>query len=159
MVVIVVEVIRLNLGSGTSPLHDYINVDMLPEADVQHDLTTPLPFDDGSVDRIYSSHVVEHFTRSEWEFVRLDWARVLKPGAELEIRCPDVEKLAKHIIAMDDIPLRIQQLYGQQANPGQFHKNGFTEESLALSFPGFSYKLLKPTGDYELRMVLYKDVV
>jgi predicted SAM-dependent methyltransferase len=151
-----VDDLRLNLGSGTSPMHEYTNIDMLPEADVQHDLTTPLPYRDNSITRIYSSHVVEHFTRKEWEFVRRDWARVLKPGGEMEIRCPDIMKLAQHLVDNPGDPMRIQQIYGQQANPGQFHKNGFNEQILADSFPGFSYKLLKPSSDYELHMVLTK---
>ena len=81
---------NLNLGSGTSRKQDYLSVDLYtPEADVMIDLTRPLPFDDESVDNIYASHVVEHFSRDEWESIRKDWVRVLKPGGAIEIRCPD----------------------------------------------------------------------
>lgn len=150
--------LRLNLGSGSQPLHDYLNIDLHKEADIQHDLTTPLPFSAGEVDKIYTCHVVEHFTRKEWEFVRRDWARVLKPGGELEIYCPDILKLAQHLVEEGGPAIRIEQVYGQQAHPGEFHKNGFTEESLAASFPGFTHKVQKAGSDYELHMVLTKNV-
>lgn len=148
---------KLNLGSGSNRLQDdFINVDLHTDADLQHDLRTPLPFADNTVDEIYSCHVIEHFTRKEWEFVRQDWARVLKPGATIEIRCPDIVKLAEHVLSTDTLPLRIQQIYGQQAHEGEFHKNGFTEQILVDSFPGFTAVLLKPSTDYELHMKLRK---
>jgi predicted SAM-dependent methyltransferase len=53
--------IALNLGSGDTRVQDHTSVDLHTAADVQHDLTTPLPYADGTVDRIYSSHVIEHF--------------------------------------------------------------------------------------------------
>jgi predicted SAM-dependent methyltransferase len=149
--------INLNLGSGSNRRVDYISVDLyVPEADVQHDLTTPLPWSENEVDNIYSCHVIEHFTRKEWEFVRRDWARVLKPGGKVEIRCPDLTKLCQNFLNEPDNQLRIDQIYGQQARDGEFHKNGFTEESLRSSFPGFSLILLKPSSDYELHVVLTK---
>lgn len=148
--------IQLNLGSGDTRVQDHVSVDLHTAADVKHDLTTPLPYDDNSVDRIYSSHVIEHFTRAEWEFVRRDWLRVLKPGGIMELRCPDIIKLARLILESDDIELQIQRIYGQQGSEGQLHKNGFTAHSLALSFPGTDWRTLKPGSEYELHMEFTK---
>jgi predicted SAM-dependent methyltransferase len=56
--------IKLNLGSGSNRMQDdFVNVDLHVAADLQHDLREPLPYDDGTVDEIYSCHVIEHFTR------------------------------------------------------------------------------------------------
>jgi ubiquinone/menaquinone biosynthesis C-methylase UbiE len=148
--------IRLNLGAGTSRHKDYISVDFHQEADVRHDLTQPLPYEDNSVDAIYSSHVIEHFTRAEWDGIAKDWARVLKPGGVMELRCPDIRKLCQSVVDDQDIELAITRIYGQQGDDGQLHKNGFTQELLAKSFPNFSYKVLEPSTEYELHMEFVK---
>src|SRR5512142_3223126 len=53
--------IFLELGSGPrEEMRGWTSVDLNVGADIQHDLTTPLPLPDDSVDAIYSSHVLEH---------------------------------------------------------------------------------------------------
>jgi len=148
--------IALNLGSGDTRVQDHISVDLHTDADVKHDLTTPLPYKDGSVDRIYSSHVIEHFTRAEWEHVRRDWLRVLKPGGVMELRCPDMEKLCVLFLGGEDRELQLQRIYGQQGSEGQLHKNGFTPESLVNSFPDCTWRILPASSDYELHMEFIK---
>lgn len=147
---------KLNLGAGTSRYQDYTSVDFHQEADIIHDLTQPLPYEDESVDAIYSSHVIEHFTRDEWENISRDWARVLRPGGRLEIRCPDIVKLCQSVVDTVDLDLSITRIYGQQGDEGQLHKNGFTEEIVARSFPDFTYQVLEPSTEYELHMELVK---
>lgn len=151
--------VKLNLGSGTSRYEDYLSVDYYVDGvDVVHDLTKPLPYDDATVDAIYSSHVVEHFSRDEWEDVRQDWARVLKPGGTIEIRTPDIVAVSKDLFrAVDEGNVELQELsltrmYGDQGHPGGFHKNGFTAESLVTSFPGLIFNVLEPSTEYELHM-------
>jgi len=80
---------KLDIGGGAYPRgNGFLNVDMLPTADVMCDLNAiPWPFEDESVDEVYSSHCIEHvqyFT----EFVK-EIARICKVGAKVEIRCPD----------------------------------------------------------------------
>ena len=144
---------NLNLGSGTSRKQDYLSVDLYtPEADVMIDLTRPLPFDDESVDNIYASHVVEHFSREEWESMRKDWVRVLKKGGAIEIRCPDIIKVCRKVADNPTDPFSMMTLYGGQHAEGEYHKNGFTAESLVESFPGLLSEILDPSTDYELHM-------
>ena len=100
--------------------------------------------------------MIEHFTRQEWEQIRQDWVRVLKPGGVLEIRCPDIQKLCQLVVIGRDIELHISRIYGQQGDEGQLHKNGFTEELLIQSFPDCSYKVLEPSTEYELHMEFTK---
>ncbi len=60
----------------------YVVIDVAPVAkDVEtitHDLNTPMPFDDGAVDVVFSNQVLEHLS-DPWTAVR-DIGRVLKPG-------------------------------------------------------------------------------
>lgn len=69
---------------------------MVEQADVQADLKD-LPFDDGYADRIAAIHVVEHFYRWEVEQVLKEWLRVLKPGGQLIIELPCMDKVFDYI--------------------------------------------------------------
>lgn len=90
----------LEIGGGAKPKGgEWVNVDVLPCADIVHDLNVyPWPFDDQSVDGIYSSHCLEHL-----QYVHLalnEMARICKIGAPLEIRTPaphsDLAMVAGH---------------------------------------------------------------
>ena len=86
---------RVELGGGTAPRGDgFVNVDRLdhPAVDVRVDFeqlgrgACRLPFDDDSVDEIYSSHCLEHV----WPYEGLlrEIARVCRLGAPVELRVP-----------------------------------------------------------------------
>lgn len=151
--------LNLNMGAGTSRAQGYISIDYYaPEADLALDITKPLPWGDGEVDNIYSSHCIEHFSRAEWERIRKEWSRILKHGGTIEIRCPDIGKVCRRFIDRPDDSFVMMQLYGLQSNDGEYHKNGFTKESLAASFPGFRADILSPSTDTELHMRFIKDV-
>lgn len=71
------------MGYATCDIRDLPNVDYVCSADA-------LPFEDGTVDEVYSRHVVEHFTLKEFLKVLQEWNRVLKVGGELYIICPNL---------------------------------------------------------------------
>lgn len=58
---------------------------------VHHRLEEGVPFENESVDFIYSSHVLEHLFRDEAEGILRDAFRVLKKGGLIRIAVPDVE--------------------------------------------------------------------
>lgn len=150
---------NLNLGSGTNRKQDYISVDKYcPEADEHWDLTQRLPLDDESVDNIYACHVIEHFSRAEWDSMRRDWVRVLKPGGSIEIICPDILKVCQKFINNPNQPYPMMQMYGLQTNDGEYHKNGFTEFILFSSFIDLDSEVLPATDDTELHMRFTKRV-
>ena len=51
---------RLQLGSLNNRFPGWINADITPRADLIIYMEDRLPFPDGSLDRIYSEHVLEH---------------------------------------------------------------------------------------------------
>lgn len=51
-----------------------------------------LPFKDNTLDFVYSSHLLEDFTRDKWPILLREWSRVLKPGGYLVILVPEVER-------------------------------------------------------------------
>jgi predicted SAM-dependent methyltransferase len=106
---------RLNLGCGSHIAEGWTNVDnalgarlaKLPffrvlnrriglvrldwdERIVIHDLRTQFPWNDETVDAIYSSHTLEHLTRSEGRHFLRECHRVLKDSGVIRIVVPDL---------------------------------------------------------------------
>ena len=59
-------------------------------------------FKDNVLDYVYSSHLLEDFTNTE-EVLR-EWIRVLKPGGNLVLYCPDERLYRKHCSAQGKQP-------------------------------------------------------
>ena len=137
-----VDKVRLNLGCGPVKEQGYINIDLHDEsADVHMDVTA-LEYDDNSVDEIYSSHLLEHFGFMEVPAVLREWARVLKPSGLLKMNLPNLEWCLKNWLEQPEdkrwgYPLKT--IFGNQSNPGEYHKTGFSKDSLnkLLSAAGF----------------------
>lgn len=62
-----------------------------------HDLTKPLPFQDNHADRIASIHVLEHFYLWEAKALLKEFLRVLKPGGEVVLELPCLDKVFGHM--------------------------------------------------------------
>ena len=71
--------IRLNIGAGQTYILGYINIDVSSKADITLDLgIDKLPFEDDSVDFIFSYHTLEHVP--DYLFALSEIHRVLKHG-------------------------------------------------------------------------------
>lgn len=106
--------IRLNLGCGDMLLPGYVNVDVAAERrgrqpDVLCDIRDLSAFPDNHADEVMAIHVIEHFYR--WEVVGLikEWVRVLKPGGQLVLECPNLLSACEALLANPE----------QAAQPGQ----------------------------------------
>jgi SAM-dependent methyltransferase len=83
--------VKLNIGSGDITIPGFVNVDIKDGVDARK-----LPYADGTVDVVYSSHLLEHFDyNDEVPAVLAEWVRVLRPGGLLRISVPDVDKFCK----------------------------------------------------------------
>lgn len=85
----------VDLGSGGDPVVPYaVQIDMNPNVrPFVHcfgDASKNLPFRDGVLDYVYSSHLLEDF--KVWEPILTEWLRVLKTGGYLVIMVPDHER-------------------------------------------------------------------
>lgn len=81
---------RLHVGSGSKHFAGWINLDMNRKGDFTLDLREGLPFADGSVERIYTEHTLEHFRREDdGPFLLAECLRVLEPGGRIRITVPD----------------------------------------------------------------------
>lgn len=89
----------LNLGCGQRFSKDpnWTNVDFnsADERVIAHDLRQKFPFDNGTFDAVYHSHVLEHFTLADGRQFIDECLRVLKPGALLRVAVPDGAQICR----------------------------------------------------------------
>lgn len=129
--------LRLNVGCGHKPDPQRINVDMreLPGVDVIA-AADALPFAQGELQEIFSSHVLEHFPQDTLQRSLLPaWVGLLRPGGELRAVVPDAQAMiAAHAAGQMDFETLRLVTFGGQEYAGDFHHTMFTPQSLAALF-------------------------
>lgn len=87
----------VNLGCGAHYHPDWVNLDMNPSSEAVGllDLHKQLPFPDCSVDVVYTSHVIEHFTYAAGLKILKEIFRTIKPGGIIRLVTPDLERMVK----------------------------------------------------------------
>jgi len=80
---------KLHLGCRKDIKEGWINIDIFDFGqEMVRDITKGLPFDDDSVDEIYTCHCLEHIAGMDVYFVLEECWRVLKKGCQITIRVP-----------------------------------------------------------------------
>lgn len=94
----------VNLGCGNRYHKDWINLDFKSKNEnvIEYDLNTKLPFEDSSVDVVYTSHVLEHFSKCFAPKFLQECYRVLKPNGIIRVVVPDLEQLVRNYIIFLD---------------------------------------------------------
>ncbi len=87
-----------------------------------------LPFASSEFDLVFSSHVLEHFSRELYDSVLNEWLRVLKNDGELLLVLPNLKWAFENLIK--DEPNSLNVFYGAQSNKYDFHYNGFWPERI-----------------------------
>ena len=88
--------IKLHLGCGRNILDGWINTDFNTAkfGGCEHlDVTEKFPYDDNSVDYIFSEHMIEHISLQDGKFQLEESFRVLKSGGKIRISTPDLKFL------------------------------------------------------------------
>jgi SAM-dependent methyltransferase len=81
--------LRLNLGASQTRIPGFVNIDICSQADLTLDLGKDrLPFEDGSVDVVFTYHTLEHIP--DYLFCLSEIYRVLAHGAHLLVGVPYV---------------------------------------------------------------------
>jgi SAM-dependent methyltransferase len=117
--------LKLDLGAG-----DVSPPDFLPMGRAHGTEIFPLAYEDGTIDEIRASHVLEHFPYSEVPKVVQHWADKLKPGGVMKIAVPDFAMIAKAYDDGVEAPIEGYVL-GGQTDENDFHKSLFDERTLA----------------------------
>lgn len=91
---------KLNFGCGTRIAAGWENIDFfaqLPSVKAIN-LLRPLPYEDNTFDAVYSSHVLEHFSKKEATRILRECHRVLKSGGILRTVLPDLEAICREYL-------------------------------------------------------------
>ncbi len=88
-------VVKLHLGCGTNKLDGWVNIDSVKgcQPDLVHDITTPLPYRDFSVDEVLAEDLLEHFDKYMRYVVFGEWIRVLKLDGIVTVQVPNFKKI------------------------------------------------------------------
>lgn len=123
---------RLNLGSGNQLLAGYVNVDLHCPAEIQGDIRE-LKFQ--NVQEVVMYHLLEHLGVFESVPVLARIRGWMKLGAPITVEVPDMAA-----IMANPGPAWVTDIYGAQSHEGEYHKSGFTADTLAsaLGAAGFS---------------------
>jgi predicted SAM-dependent methyltransferase len=138
--------LKINIGCGhTNFGEDWEHIDNIDEPHIKSHDITKLPYEDNSVDILYSSHTLEYFDREEAIEVLREWYRVLRMGGKAYISVPDFWTMSE-LYYKNNIPLHklLGPLYGKIDSNGNiiYHKTVWDYQSL---------------GDY-LRMVGFRRI-
>jgi predicted SAM-dependent methyltransferase len=137
---------KLNLGCGSQVVDGWVNVDYALGARLAripffrainrkarlfdldwndrifiHDLAQRFPWHDDSIDLIYSSHTLEHFTREDGRAFLKECCRVLRKGAIIRIVVPDLSHVVSEYslgrIRADEFVEKLDVLYRRSRSP------------------------------------------
>ena len=141
--------IRCDLGAGHKRETGWVRVDLaidrqkiadghvLPDhkplqPDIACDLLA-IPLPDNYADEARAIHVIEHFQPWDAPKAVAEWVRILKPGAELALECPCLDKIVK-LYDVPNIPpyMTYWGLYGDPRleDPLMMHHWCYTETQL-----------------------------
>jgi SAM-dependent methyltransferase len=124
---------KLHLGCGNKILDGFINIDVRPleGVDIISDISKLDVIEDGTIELIYCSHVLEHFGRNSYKKVLQNWYKKLKPGGILRIAIPNFEVIVEHYNKNKDINILLGLLYGGQTYEENYHYCGWDFKSLS----------------------------
>lgn len=115
---------KLHLGCGSTHIDGYTNIDIryLPNVDSVDNVRFLRRFEENSVDVIYASHVLEHFSRWDVSSVLNRWYALLKPNGVLRLAVPDFESICNYYIKTKNLRKISGMLYGGQDVEENYHK-------------------------------------
>jgi ubiquinone/menaquinone biosynthesis C-methylase UbiE len=162
----------IDIGSGPHPKPDATHrMDLHQWAGVTqvHDLRhIPYPYETDMADKVYFGDVIEHLTKFDAPKVLKEIRRIMKPGATLEVTCPDVKWIMTQIVEgtwnenanvswlrqhEDPWDNAMDYLFGgwrhpeEYKIPGMGHINGFSDQSLTKLLVQAGFKNIERVND------------
>lgn len=119
--------IKLDVGCGAQHTEGWIGVDLDPRYGAVHADADKLPWGDGEVDELYSSHLLEH--TPDADVTLREWHRVLRVGGRLIVRVPNLPAWVERWLETQgperwEYPL-IEWVFGWTADGLMRHRTGF----------------------------------
>jgi len=117
-------VVKLNLGAGGTELPGHIVIDRNMGQEVY-----PLEYENGSVDEIYASHILEHFGHGQVFDVLKHWVSKLKTGGLIRIAVPDYHLISERYLQGERFNVN-GYMMGGQVDENDYHKSLFDHKTL-----------------------------
>ena len=100
-----------------------------------------LPFKDSIANFIYASDILEHVPRCECYSTLTEWYRVLEDGGGIHIKVPNLYTIALKIVhRVIDGYEAARLLFANQDHKENFHRNGFTQDTLNTELQRAGFK-------------------
>jgi len=108
---------KLDVCGGRNPYRpgEFLNVDIvqLPQVDLVFDIRKKFPIDDGVIAEVFSAATLEHFRKPDNIHILKEFHRILMPGGILRVCTPDIEAIAKGLLAGDNLDKVNQHFFGK----------------------------------------------
>lgn len=121
---------KLNIGSGSFLKENYINIDHreIEGVDIVADIGN-LPFEPGSIEEMFSSHVAEHFTERKLKELLTYWYSLLNDKGSIVLIVPDIEAMTHQYVKGKITWENLRQvILGGQDYNSDYHFNAFSTE-------------------------------
>jgi len=146
---------KINLCCGPIRLPGYINIDIVPDADVVLDLEKELlPFPDESVDTLVCISAINYFSRQRGLEILKEVYRVLAPNGVARFAVQDLRVLASKYLNQDRVFYFEKLQDGRDRFPGKTFAEKFNE-----FFQGFQScgKFCKFVYDFETLALAFRE--
>jgi hypothetical protein len=137
---------KLNIGCGYDKRAGYLNVDMDPKCEpdlliVNNDYSAiPTSY----FEEVIAFDVIEHIPRAKTIGTLLDWNSYLVPEGRLVVQTSSILGVAQQLIKTPTFEHHFNWsscLFGNQQHPGDFHFNGFTEQTLRVALIACGFQI------------------
>lgn len=90
---------RIQIGGGNHILTGFVNIDIVPPADIVWDVREGIPVPDNACDFLFTEHFLEHIDYPQSvKKVVADFFRIVKAGGQVVIGVPDSEMAAQSYV-------------------------------------------------------------
>jgi FkbM family methyltransferase len=148
---------RLHIGGKQrSDAWEILNVNPAPQVDHVCNANDLSRFAREEFAVIYASHVVEHLDyKGELTSALREWHRVLEPGGQVFISVPDLDVLARLLVAKagmttEDRFFVMRMLFGGHTHPHDYHMTGLNEEFLTQFLRDAGFVNIRRVGEFGL---------
>ncbi len=144
---------KLNIGAGSTRREGFLSVDVRADAmpDIVSDAWGLETIDDGSVDEIYTRHMLEHLDPNDARRTLARWFQALRSGGTLNIVVPDLEFHCRQLLGSSFSTFADQQAHAfagffgwrdesRGGNREDAHRWGYTERTMTALLSEFGYR-------------------
>jgi predicted SAM-dependent methyltransferase len=169
------NLLKINLGSYKDMFYyGWLNCDILDLTEfassqaysfIHMDATKPFPWKDEAVDLVFTSHLIEHFTRDEGRGFLKECYRVMKPGGVIRISVPNTRLITKDYLEGNITEYRYVNVGVERATDDaeayyelllRNHKTVYDEASLSKMLQEIGFKNVTHVSAFESHSIAMK---